>query len=189
MRRRLSVILIFLLLGAIVNVAIAWSATGRQQTWVDRFVSTWINLGRAHTEIVRNESNGTEIDWRFPIYAGWPAKGLQSQRFRLIKDDPPIREKRVWYRGIQLENGVCLPLRPIWPGFAANMVLYAIILWLLSIAFVNLRQRRRRRRGHCIKCNYDLRGAPAPGSKRATSEDENANAICPECGWIREATS
>ena len=33
----------------------------------------------------------------------------------------------------------------------------------------------RRKRGHCIKCGYDLNHAPHKG--------------CPECGWRREVTS
>ena len=61
-----------------------------------------------------------------------------------------------------------LPLRPIWPGFAVNTIFYAAILWLLTLAPFTLRRVIRRKRGHCIKCGYDLRG----------TEHE----VCPECG-------
>ncbi len=61
-----------------------------------------------------------------------------------------------------------LPLRPIWPGFAINSVFYAAILWLLTLGPFTARRFIRRRRGLCIKCGYDLRGA----------EHE----VCPECG-------
>ena len=64
-----------------------------------------------------------------------------------------------------------LPLRPLWPGFAINTLLYAAILWLLIRGPFVLRIRSRRRRGCCLKCGYDLRGDYETG--------------CPECGWNR----
>ena len=61
-----------------------------------------------------------------------------------------------------------LPLGPIWPGLAINTILYAALLWLLTLGPFTLRRVLRRKRGRCIKCGYDLRGA----------EHE----VCPECG-------
>ncbi len=66
-----------------------------------------------------------------------------------------------------------LPLRPIWPGFAINTILYAAILWLLALGPFTARRMIRRKRGRCIKCGYNLRGDFSAG--------------CPECGWRREA--
>jgi hypothetical protein len=60
-----------------------------------------------------------------------------------------------------------IPWRPQWPGFAINTIFYAAILWLPFAPFV-ARRVIRHKRGHCIKCGYDLRGA----------EHE----VCPECG-------
>ena len=65
-----------------------------------------------------------------------------------------------------------LPLAPIWPGFAINTVFYAAILWLLTLSPFTARRMIRRKRGHCLKCGYDLRGDYSAG--------------CPECGWRRE---
>ena len=63
-----------------------------------------------------------------------------------------------------------LPLLPIWPGFLINTLLGATVLWLAMLAPITLRRHIRRRRGHCLKCAYDLRGA----------EDESL----PECGSV-----
>jgi len=60
-----------------------------------------------------------------------------------------------------------IPLRPIWPGFAINTIFYTMILWLPFAPF-QLRRYRRVKRGLCIKCGYDLRGA--------------VHEKCPECG-------
>ena len=64
-----------------------------------------------------------------------------------------------------------LPYRPIWPGFAINAVFYAAILWLLALGPLTARRIFRHKRGHCIKCGYDLRS--------------NLSSGCPECGWQR----
>lgn len=68
-----------------------------------------------------------------------------------------------WYRRV-------LPLRPMWPGFAVNTVLYGFVLWLMVTLAFMLRNRRRIRRGLCWKCAYNLRGMPVTGI------------ACPECG-------
>jgi len=64
-----------------------------------------------------------------------------------------------------------LPLLPLWRGLLANVLFYALLVWVLRRGFVLLRGRRRRRRGRCWwrgGCGYDLTGLHA--------------ANCPECG-------
>ncbi len=63
-----------------------------------------------------------------------------------------------------------LPLAITVPGFAANTLFYAAVLWLLFAAPFATRRLIRRKRGHCIKCGYDIRHA-----------DHDA---CPECGTV-----
>jgi len=58
-------------------------------------------------------------------------------------------------------------------GFAINTVFYGALLWMLWLSPFVVRRVIRRKRGHCIKCGYDLRGDFSTG--------------CPECGWRREA--
>ena len=68
-----------------------------------------------------------------------------------------------------------LPLRPIWPSFAINTIFYAVLVWCVTLVPFTARRFIRNRRGHCIKCGYDLRGDSSAG--------------CPECGWRREESS
>jgi hypothetical protein len=73
------------------------------------------------------------------------------------------------YRGMQV---VVIPFRPIWPAFLFNNCFYAAaaaLLWLTARSPRLIRIARRRRRGLCVKCGYDLRGA-------------SSSATCPECG-------
>jgi hypothetical protein len=66
-----------------------------------------------------------------------------------------------------------LPLTPIPAGFALNSLLYAALLLPVAVLPPRLRRHLRRRRGHCPRCNYDLRAAP---------DDP-----CPECGQPPDA--
>ncbi len=64
-----------------------------------------------------------------------------------------------------------LPVLPIWRGLLLDTGFFAAI-WAIPMFGVPLvRARRRRKRGLCPKCAYDLGGDPASG--------------CPECGWGR----
>ncbi len=60
-----------------------------------------------------------------------------------------------------------LPVAPIWLGFLANTLLYAALAWCMLFAPGEARRWRRRKRGACQKCGYDL--------KRIAG-------VCPECG-------
>lgn len=69
-----------------------------------------------------------------------------------------------------------LPLMPLWPGFAINTLFYSACVATLWLAFATTRhavnrKRRRRARGLCESCGYDITGLTQ----------------CPECG--RPATN
>ncbi len=75
-------------------------------------------------------------------------------------------------------HAIVLPLKPVWPAFAGNSLLFAgllaipvcLLLWARLIAL-----RRRVRRGWCPQCGYNLRSNYADG--------------CSECGWKRAANT
>ena len=107
--------------------------------------------------------------------AGWPIFSLQGV---VWNHSPPGRPPQ-WrkYMVVNLANrpglrrskdGRWLPLRPIWTGFAINTIFYTASLWLLTLGPFTARRLIRRKRGHCIKCGYDLRGTK--------------HEVCPECG-------
>jgi hypothetical protein len=61
-----------------------------------------------------------------------------------------------------------LPSLPAWPGLLANTAIYAAP-WYALFLIPTLRRARRRRRGLCPRCAYDLKGL-------------TSSAPCPECG-------
>src|SRR5690606_3119238 len=70
---------------------------------------------------------------------------------------------------------VPLPMRPIPACFVADVMLYAGAWYLLLRGIPALRRWRRRRRGRCEACGYDLAGVPG--------------GVCPECGGARSASA
>jgi hypothetical protein len=65
---------------------------------------------------------------------------------------------------------VVVPYYPIWPGLLVNAAFYGAIFWLLWFGPGMIRRGRRRRRGLCARCGYELRGFRGTGG------------TCPECG-------
>lgn len=72
-----------------------------------------------------------------------------------------------------LDKRVALPLRPAWPGLVANSIVFGGLAWFICGGWCVVRGWRRRKRGACARCAYDLRGL-AQGAR------------CPECGLTRE---
>ena len=129
-------------------------------------------------------------------YAGWPLLSLDGEewiesyesRWDWMKDGnawntEPYDAKWVHYVQVPVEGNWGgakpmhmlrprpIPFRPVWPGFAINTTLFAATLWLLTLGPFAARRMIRSKRGHCIKCGYDLRS--------------NLSSGCPECGWLR----
>ena len=214
-KHRLTKLVVFLLLGAIVNVAVAWGCAG----WIDltgvvpRGTSPR-KYSRYHWQVFDyfERIGASRMGWRVPpiIITGDGQTNMDSYMESLPQEfEPPlplgrISDRRgwpllsmqcafvetaqdIWNPVYEVDDGIkltttpgsderglrALPLRPIWTGFAINTVFYAAILWLLTLGPFTARRMIRQRRGHCIKCGYDLRGHFSAG--------------CPECGWRREA--
>lgn len=109
---------------------------------------------------------------------GWPCRALCSSVTRMAGSSGPTTKID---GGISVEShnnaglvanrgyGVLLPYRPIWSGLVINTLTFGVPAWLLLSAIPLTRRHLRRRRNHCLKCNYNLQGL-AP------------NMPCPECG-------
>ena len=223
MKRRLTKLVVFLVLGAIVNVGVAWvisvapadysrpvgfvepasdrpsrlanqmamlagTTTSKRYEFSNRFRATYgvqsvpdldAVIPYWAAQYLSEEDLNRSRDAAYLVTAratGWPALSMSGgMRLNLSgitieQSDwaillPPPKPSRV-------DQSRIVPLRPIWPGFAINTVFYAAILWLLTLGPFTARRIIRRKRGHCIKCGYDLRGHSGGG--------------CPECGWNRE---
>ncbi len=170
MRRHLILILIFLLAGAVVNVAVAWGCA--IQGWSGptdlRFADGNYRGVRAGWVLTLQSS---DAEWIFEAMSGWPMLAMNYRSTdggraggTIVADVITINKRTVL-------GPDAFPLRPIWPGFAANTVFYAAILWLLIPGPFVLRRFVRQRRGLCPACAYPMGlsstctecGKPLPG--------------------------
>ncbi len=204
-------LVVFLLLGAVVNVAVAWGCAQLipgsliEQELRDSDLSIWrvqMRTGWPNEPYGRSQARafgsrygvmGGRIDfanssapagWLKGIYkewrVGWPLPCLARHTWLSFGKNIP---SGYGFTSGQEERGVVvlpesgmfaglrdrrLPIEPVWPGFAINTIFYVALLWMLWLSPFVVRRFIRRKRGACIKCGYDLRGA----------EHE----VCPECG-------
>ncbi len=198
MRRRLFTLAICLLLGAVVNVAVAWGcalghtdymnnekhppALDDLRWWKERapqgfplqpvgaadsygFGLTFTLLWELEWEVHHTLGDNA---WRFR--AGLPMRSMEQsvwvERSKRLVVEQDLARIPLWWSS----NDVLVPLRRLWLAFAVNSLFYAIVSASVLASIVALRRVIRRKRAHCIKCSYDLRGA----------EHET----CPECGAV-----
>ena len=209
-RRLFLILLLLLLLGAIVNVAVAWGCgffndlhtdwpnveRTTIQTWAPylcverRFGSEEVRCCPRLSDAVDPQSlaqhceNPWWVKWHHRFGAvgtgpwgaahGWPMYSLSA--WRDWNPDPErtaLDAEYLTFGGWDLpmrrnsSSVRLIPLTPIQPGFAINTLFYAVVLWVLVAGPRALNRKRRRMRGLCVNCAYDLRG--------------NSSGVCPEC--------
>ena len=185
MKRRLLIVAVFLLAGAVVNVAVAWGIAG-----ISTEYDTVVVFDPLTTDLVFT-SFGSELamresgpDLTMEEACGWPL--LVLHWYQMTSDGPRGAIELGEPRRYSPRNGGSfflaypgnrtLPLIPLWPGFAVNTLFYGTVLWLLIPGPFVLRRHIRMKRGQCVKCGYPLGESP----------------VCSECGRplpSRERTS
>jgi len=105
---------------------------------------------------------------------GFPLRALRASSEQRTKPFTATSlHDRPWgqlARGLPVPKSIhafgALPVDPLWAGLLVNSLIYAIVTWIVARLFVAWRRARRRRRGLCPRCAYDLAGLDT----------------CPECG-------
>lgn len=101
---------------------------------------------------------------------GWPFPALRARVPTSFGGAPAARPLRapafLTSRGMFAASDGAIPIDPVAPGVVWNSLIYTAAL-TPTLMLIPLRERFRRRRGRCPKCNYDMIGIQ--GS-------------CPECG-------
>jgi hypothetical protein len=154
-KRRVLKLGVFLLLGAIVNVAVAcgcalWSPRADAQV-----------SGRT----ALRQRVGAMDKYQFPDNQ---MKGPHVSEYVITEAGLPSRSMLV-----NLSSNTFVTLfasRPIWPGFAINTIFYAAMLWLLFFTTGKIRRFIRIRGHRCPACGYQI----APGG--------GIGPVCSECG-------
>lgn len=217
--RVLAAAAVWVVIGAMVNVGVAWLGAWRymkrEDDWLTRAMRSWpaggfwptkppesvwpIEVPEAWPEIPRG--GGSEYkcggDWLWSdakvrgwldstpsspsqncsvasVECGWPRKSLGMYTLEETHSDWSVDEavrRGHWeIDGIKVGwRPLVLPTIPVWRGFMTNTLIYGAAMCALWSIVPLTRRWRRRRRGACVGCGYDLRGL-ANG------------AVCPECG-------
>lgn len=152
MKRLIFKLLLFLVLGAIVNVAVAWGCSLRvrpncfgslSSTKMSEFTddvavgtSEWFvgfgyhGFGVAETRIGRHLGGDITIpgtgDFVILKQAGWPALALAGSCSEWKNYDGAIKVPEAWQQSVSFwtREPRFIPCKPIWPGFAINTALY-----------------------------------------------------------------
>ena len=200
MKRRLTKLAVFLLLGAVINIAVAWGCalwaeritvesgiqpaaeillqdrlpiTAFGQTTYDSNQELGFGYFFMRATVTQYEPNsGKSRTCTIHLHQhGWPMLALTG-------------EHRFGYY-VRIDGLRTLFFAPDWGdqpprffaygpmplGFVVNSMAYTLLLCLLLLGPPALRRVIRRKRGWCINCGYDLRGEFSAG--------------CSECGWRR----
>ncbi len=193
MKRHLLIIAICLLLGAVVNVAVAWgcglwspvdntvvTSESESLTWPRPVAESWpspdvwergsgFGVDFDYLAAVHKIMDDNYYIYRIAIYdRGWPDRSLRAEWKGVLTSTVNVGE---WRGALNLPwrrpgNELPLPLKPLWPGFAVNTIFYATLLWLLIPGPFALRRFLRVRRGLCPKCAYPI----------------GESTVCSECG-------
>ncbi len=161
--------------------------------------------------------NGGDLYVQENVQSGWPARAMQVTwhlEAWVGTHGPPSKAPiaRSWLeRGLQTESlkraarfqdmPLALPMLPVLPGFLLDTLFYAVPWWALLATPGLIKRWRRKRRGACVACGYDLRGLPGGTVLRTVTDEDGGDDIkgekedtarravppkCPECGGERK---
>ena len=188
------ILVAFLLLGALTNIAVSWACVWftRKTQWVEvppppvKRADGWLwkppagwperaqepeSMRRPGVTLVR------VVHWQprrtahqmHSIRSGWPWNAMES-RWESPSQQAPVESSYDF--GIQVVSGsrfgygVSLPLRPIPRPFVLNAIAYSMLGGVPWYLMRVVKRRVRATRGHCTSCGYSVIGLER----------------CPECG-------
>jgi hypothetical protein len=117
-----------------------------------------------------------EVWWR-EYATGWPWRAwrggdsmMPAPGGHTVRSESTVtfRDPLGWGR-----FGYLVPYGPVWSGIVGNSLVGAVGIWALVVLPAAVRWARRRGRGLCVACGYDLAGV--------------GGGVCPECGGGNES--
>ena len=194
MKRRLAIAAVCLVLGAIVNVLVAWGIgafvdpdevlLGEAAGWPLSAPTDWpepqVSVTSAAfgyaSQFTANYGTGRRgPDFVMSVRSyGWPTFSLRTREAGLVTNVYTPTWSGPYCEGLAPPEFLNaqpvaynrLALDPLWPGFVFNTLFCGVPIWVVGVAPFALRRVVRRRRGRCVACGYDLAGLDR----------------CPECG-------
>ncbi|UYV11520.1 MAG: hypothetical protein NCW75_09425 [Phycisphaera sp.] len=100
---------------------------------------------------------------------GWPWRAAEGRQVYPPGQLSSLVRMTYWNIG---PGRHLVPLAPVWPGLVANTLFYATLTLVPLAGLRSWRTRRRRKRGRCVACGYELGEGVGVG-------------VCPECGLAK----
>ncbi|MCI0629268.1 MAG: hypothetical protein L0Y44_01275 [Phycisphaerales bacterium] len=174
MQRTIARIVMFVIAGAIVNVAVAWACLQRDVGGdAERFtvetpdeamqhgITTLSNPASGVGYRIFGISRQSQIGRRADHVSGftWIADSTWDEIGVETRSGFPVYSCYSWLTKKNWNPTGNFPpstIRPLWPGFLINTFFYATILWLLLFIPESMRRALRRRRSLCPQCAYPI---------------------------------
>lgn len=194
MKRHLLTLALLLILGAVLNVAVAWTcAQGHTdylnieehppsldelRWWNERgpqdFPRSPVGVSEAYgfgltlalLWELEEQVHHTLGDNVGRFRSGWPMRSAERSRWVERTKGVVVDQDAAHIPLWWSTKDAVIPLRPLWLGFAVNTLFFAIVAASVWTPIVALRRYSRRRHGQCPACGY-----PA-----------GVSAVCTECG-------
>ena len=156
-----------------------WGGLACPDTIVRDTLPDWGNLS-SHDTVNQIGIDGINGEYKVVKAADWLRLALYSVTLhqetqsgeQWVVHEGAIRLQEEWAYPEVIADTKVLPLIPIWPGFLWNTLLYEALWWFLLSGIRRLIMFRRRRKGCCTSCGYQLLAEQA---------------VCPECGQGAES--
>lgn len=150
------------------------SGSEEEAAWrgLHRMMSFSMDLFRSSHLNGVDRFGGKPLEWWIEYRTGWPWPSLSAKHFaESSADGVVIRRRNFVILSDPISNrigGIVVPYGPVWSGIVGNSLVGAIGIWALVVLPAAVRLARRRRRGCCVACGYELAGV--------------GGGVCPECG-------
>jgi hypothetical protein len=193
-KRCVSIVAILLVLGAVINLAVAWACGQRAADYTKRTthplspaelkwwderapegfpprpvgVADSYGLGLTQSLLWELEPEASSnLGANVARWrAGWPLRAMERSRWVQPARLIVVERDTAHLRRAWGARRVLLPTRVLWPGFAVNTAFYALLAGAAVAAVIAVRRVMRRKHGLCPGCGYPVGGSP----------------ICTECG-------
>jgi hypothetical protein len=139
-------------------------------------VSGAVGVESEHTVVSNMDDSNRQVAHVGVLRSGWPFLCFEAFSTSCRHDLKTPQRSYRWQHVVHIPKSwqaqsewQIIPIKPIWAGFAGNVLIYAAAIWMVVDGWRTVRRAWRKRSGRCFGCGYELGGL-------------RDRTRCPECG-------